>query len=89
MASRIKEKYQKEVVAGSQHSSTYDLYVFDIPWTQKFVPYTVPLNTLIKKANSAIVRYNDVYPVMRAAAAWHGQIVGFPFGMRLGVAPIR
>lgn len=71
--------YQKEVLACNQRDTGYDLIVFDIPWTQKFVPCTEPLGPYVKKTNPALIDYNDFFPVMREASAWNGQIVGFPF----------
>lgn len=71
--------YQKEVLAGDQKSGTYDIDVFDIPWTQKFVPYVDPLDSYIAKENPALIQYNDFFPVMRQASSWSGKVVGFPF----------
>lgn len=71
--------YQKEVLACNQHDKTYDLIVFDVPWTQKFVPCTDPLGEYVKKTDPALVQYDDFFPVMRQASVWNGEIVGFPF----------
>jgi len=71
--------YQKEVLAGDQKSKTYDIDVFDIPWTQKFVPYVDPLDSYIAKENPNLIQYNDFFPVMRQASSWQGHVVGFPF----------
>jgi len=71
--------YQKEVLAGDQKSGTYDITVFDIPWTQKFVPYVDALDPYIAKENPQLLEYNDFFPVMRQASSWQGHVVGFPF----------
>lgn len=71
--------YQKEVLACSQRDKNYDLIVFDIPWTQKFVPCTDPLGSYVKKTSPALIQYSDFFPVMQQASAWNGEIVGFPF----------
>ena len=71
--------YDKEVLAGTQHSSTYDITVFDLPWMQKFVPYVDPLNSYIAKTDPNLLQYNDFFRVMRQGSTWNGQVVGFPF----------
>ena len=71
--------YQKEVLAYGQNDKTYDIIVFDVPWTQKFVPCTDPLNAYVKKTDAALLQYDDFFPVMREASQWNDQIVGFPF----------
>jgi len=71
--------YDKEVLAGTQHSSTYDITVFDLPWMQKFVPYVDSLNSYINKTDPNLLEYNDFFRVMRQGSTWNGQVVGFPF----------
>jgi len=71
--------YDKEVLAGTQHSSTYDITVFDLPWMQKFVPYVDPLDSYIAKTNPTLLEYNDFFQVMRQGSTWNGHVVGFPF----------
>lgn len=71
--------YQKELLACKQRSKTYDVIVFDIPWTQAFVPCTDSLNGRLKREKPALIEYNDFLPVMREAVNWRGQIIGLPF----------
>jgi len=71
--------YQKELLACKQHSKTYDVIVFDVPWTQAFVPCTDHLNARLAKEKPALIAYNDFFPVMRTAVDWRGQTIGLPF----------
>ncbi|MCL6445230.1 MAG: extracellular solute-binding protein [Alicyclobacillus sp.] len=73
--------YQREVLLGNTHSSSEDLYVFDVPWVGKFAMsnYIVPLNSLIQQAPKDLLDYNDFFSVMRSAVTWNGKIVGLPF----------
>jgi multiple sugar transport system substrate-binding protein len=71
--------YQKELLACKQHSKTYDVIVFDVPWTQAFVPCTDHLNSRLAKEKPALIEYNDFFPVMRQAVDWRGQTIGLPF----------
>jgi len=71
--------YQKELLACKQHSKTYDVIVFDVPWTQAFVPCTDHLNSRLAKEKPALIQYNDFFPVMRTAVDWRGQTIGLPF----------
>jgi multiple sugar transport system substrate-binding protein len=71
--------YQKEVLACGQNDKTYDIIVFDVPWTQKFVPCTDSLNAYVKKTDATLLQYDDFFPVMREASQWNNEIVGFPF----------
>lgn len=71
--------YQKELLACKQRSKTYDVIVFDVPWTQAFVPCTDHLNSRLAKEKLALIQYNDFFPVMRQAVDWHGQTIGLPF----------
>jgi multiple sugar transport system substrate-binding protein len=71
--------YQKELLACKQHSKTYDVIVFDVPWTQAFVPCTDHLNSRLAKEKPALIEYKDFFPVMRQAVDWHGQTIGLPF----------
>jgi multiple sugar transport system substrate-binding protein len=71
--------YQKELLACKQHSKTYDVIVFDVPWTQAFVPCTDHLNARLKQDKAALIQYNDFFPVMRTAVDWKGQTIGLPF----------
>jgi multiple sugar transport system substrate-binding protein len=71
--------YQKELLACKQHSKTYDVIVFDVPWTQAFVPCTDHVNQRLAKENPVLIQYNDFFPVMRTAVDWKGQTIGLPF----------
>ncbi len=71
--------YDKEVLAGNQHSGTYDITVFDLPWMQKFVPYVDALDPYIAKTDPNLLQYNDFFQVMRQGSTWQGHVVGFPF----------
>lgn len=71
--------YQKELLACKQRSKTYDVIVFDVPWTEAFVPCTENVNARLKRENPALVEYNDFLPVMRQAVNWKGRIIGLPF----------
>ena len=71
--------YQKEVLACGQNDKTYDIVVFDVPWTQKFVSCSDPLNAYVKKTNRALLQYDDFFPVMREASQWDGKMIGLPF----------
>lgn len=73
------ETYQKEVLNGSQKSSTYDLVVFDVPWMGNFVPFVDALDPYIARTDPALLNYSDFFGVMRQAATWKGKIIGFPF----------
>ena len=73
------QTYDKEVLAGSQKSSTYDLVVFDVPWVGNFVPFVDPLDSYIAKTDPALLEYSDFFAAMRQAATWQGKIIGFPF----------
>ena len=71
--------YQKELLSCKQHSKTYDVIVFDVPWTEAFVPCTDHVNSRLKREKPALIEYKDFLPVMRQAVDWHGQIIGLPF----------
>lgn len=71
--------YQKEQLACQQGSSSYDVIVFDIPWTQAFVNCTDPLNALIDASDKEVTAYDDYLDVMKEAVEWEGEIIGLPF----------
>lgn len=71
--------YQKEQLACQQNNSQYDVVVFDVPWTQAFVPCVDHLNDLIKAADPEVIGYDDYFQVMREAVEWDGEIIGLPF----------
>jgi multiple sugar transport system substrate-binding protein len=71
--------YQKEQLACQQNNSSYDVVVFDVPWTQAFVNCVDHLNDRIKAADPAVVAYDDYFPVMKTAVTWGDQIIGLPF----------
>jgi multiple sugar transport system substrate-binding protein len=71
--------YEKEVLACNQGSSTYDVIVFDVPWTEAFVDCTEHLDGRLKKADPELIKYDDFFPVMREATQWKGKTIGVPF----------
>jgi multiple sugar transport system substrate-binding protein len=67
------------VVDAYPYDAVYDVIVFDVPWTQAFVPCTEHLNQRLAKENPTLIQYNDFFPVMRTAVDWKGQTIGLPF----------
>lgn len=71
--------YQKEQLACQQNSSSYDVVVFDVPWTQAFVNCVDHLNDRIAASDPEVIAYDDYFPVMKTAVEWDGEIIGLPF----------
>jgi len=71
--------YEKEILACEQESSTYDVIVFDVPWTEAFVDCTEHIDARLKRADPELIKYDDFFPVMREATTWKGKTIGLPF----------
>jgi multiple sugar transport system substrate-binding protein len=71
--------YEKELLACKQGSKTYDVIVFDVPWTEAFVPCTEHIDARLKQADPQLIKYDDFFPVMREATTWKGDTIGLPF----------
>jgi multiple sugar transport system substrate-binding protein len=71
--------YEREQLACQQQSSSYDVIVFDVPWTQAFDGCTEYLNDRIEAADPEVVAYDDYFEVMREAVDWDGNVIGLPF----------
>jgi multiple sugar transport system substrate-binding protein len=73
------QTYTRAVLVCSRRSSDVDLIVFDLPWMEKVVPCVDALDPSIAWADPRLLRYEDVFPVMRQGATWEGAVYGLPF----------
>lgn len=75
------QTHEKQVLEGTQKSSTYDVIVLDSPWVGEFWEggFVEDLTPYIEKTNPDIIQYDDFVSVFRDVAEWDGHIVGMPF----------
>ena len=67
--------HEKEVLEGSQKSSTTDIVVLDAPWVGQFAEggYVEDLKPYINKTSASVIEYNDYLKVFRGRLRLEGQ----------------